>query len=129
MSDAFIRQVFKMIIMIYLDNQNNRVINPLSANPTKWSNTLKQFVGKLETNCLSVFDHFVGLVLKELRFYETFWSVHKDTFHKLIYAHENIGSIINKYEFLSIHINPSSPGKNEKHDFWNSNNSTNFKHQ
>ena len=40
--------------------------NPLSANPTKWSNTLKQFVGKLPTNCLSVFDHFVGLALKGL---------------------------------------------------------------
>ena len=37
-------------------------VNPLSANPTKWSNTLKQFVGKL-----SVFDHFVGLALKESR--------------------------------------------------------------
>ena len=34
-------------------------LNSLSANLTKWSNTLKQFV-----NCLSVFDHFVGLVLK-----------------------------------------------------------------
>ena len=33
-------------------------VNPLSANPTKWSNTL---------NCLSVFDHFVGLALKGLR--------------------------------------------------------------
>ena len=41
-------------------------INPLSANFTKWSNTLKQFVGKLPTNCLSVFDHFVGLALKGL---------------------------------------------------------------
>ena len=41
--------------------------NPLSANPTKWSNTLKQFVGNLPTNCLSVFDHFVGLALKGLR--------------------------------------------------------------
>ena len=40
--------------------------NPLSANPTKWSDTLKQFVGKLPTNCLSVFDHFVGLALKGL---------------------------------------------------------------
>ena len=39
-------------------------INPLSANPTKWSNTLKQFVGKLPTNCLSVFDHFVQFALK-----------------------------------------------------------------
>ena len=34
--------------------------NPLSANPTKWSNTLKQV-------CLSVFDHFVKLALKGLR--------------------------------------------------------------
>ena len=42
------------------------VFNPLSANPTKWSNTLKQFVGKLPTNSLGVFDHFVGLVLKGL---------------------------------------------------------------
>ena len=41
--------------------------NPLSANFTKWSNTLKQFVGKLPTNCLSVFDHFVGLALKGLK--------------------------------------------------------------
>ena len=41
--------------------------NPLSANFTKWSNTLKQFVGKLPTNCLSVFDHFVELSLKGLR--------------------------------------------------------------
>ena len=40
------------------------MLNLLSANPTKWSNTLKQFVGKLPKNCLSVFDHFVGLALK-----------------------------------------------------------------
>ena len=42
-------------------------INPLSTNPTKWSNTLKQFVGKLLMNCLSVFDYFVKLVLKGLK--------------------------------------------------------------
>ena len=42
------------------------MIDPLSAIPTKWSNTLKQFVGNLPTNCLSVFDHFVGLALKGL---------------------------------------------------------------
>ena len=35
--------------------------------PTKWSNTLKQFVGNLPTNCLKVFDHFVKLTLKGLR--------------------------------------------------------------
>ena len=45
------------------------VIHPLSANPTKWWNILKQFVGKsrwIVTNCLNVFDHFVGLALKGL---------------------------------------------------------------
>ena len=41
-------------------------INPLSTNPAKWSNTLKQFFGKLQTNCLSVFDHIVKLALKGL---------------------------------------------------------------
>ena len=43
-------------------------LNPLSAKLTKWPNTLKQFVGNLPTNCLSVFGHFVGLALKGLRF-------------------------------------------------------------
>ena len=38
------------------------VFNPLSFNPTKWSNTLKQFV----LNCLRVFDHFAVLALKVL---------------------------------------------------------------
>ena len=42
-------------------------LNPLSANPIKRLNTLKQFVGKLPANCLSVFVHFVNLVLKGLR--------------------------------------------------------------
>ena len=39
-------------------------INSLSTNFIKWSNTLTQFVGKLPTNRLSVFDHFVGFALK-----------------------------------------------------------------
>ena len=43
------------------------VTNPLSANPTKWSNTLKQYIGKFPTNCLSVSDQFVKLVLSGLR--------------------------------------------------------------
>ena len=46
--------------------RKNPTINPVRANFTKWSNTLKQFVGNLPTNCLSVFDHFVGLALKGL---------------------------------------------------------------
>ena len=44
-------------------------LNHLSANPTKWSNT--QTIRRQQpTNCLSVFDHFVGLALKGLD-----WSV------------------------------------------------------
>ena len=43
-----------------------KCLNPLSAKFIKWSNTLKQFVGKLPTNCLSVFGHFSGLALKGL---------------------------------------------------------------
>ena len=54
---------------------NFKIINPLSANPTKWSNISKQFVGistqtirrQKPTNCLSVFEHFAGLALKGLR--------------------------------------------------------------
>ena len=42
------------------------LINPLSGNFARWSNTLKQFVGNLPTNCLSLFDHFTGLALKGL---------------------------------------------------------------
>ena len=38
--------------------------NPLSTSPTKWSNTLKQFVGYMSTNCLIVFNHFVEFALK-----------------------------------------------------------------
>ena len=36
------------------------LILDLSANPTKWSNTLKQYVGKLPTNYLNVLDREVG---------------------------------------------------------------------
>ena len=44
------------------------VLNPFTANFIKWSNTLEQFVGNLPTDCLSVFNHFVGLALKGLSF-------------------------------------------------------------
>ena len=45
-------------------------LKPSSANPTKWSNTLKHFVGNLPANCLNAFDHFVGLALKGLNLLE-----------------------------------------------------------
>ena len=51
-----------------LNSYRSQFDNLLSANPTKWSNTLKQFAdeSKLPTNCLGVFDHFMGLVIKGL---------------------------------------------------------------
>ena len=42
-------------------------VNSLSGNPTKWSNTQTN-CWLLQTNYLSVFDHYVGLVLKWLRY-------------------------------------------------------------
>ena len=39
-------------------------VNPLSANPTYCSNTLKQFYDKLPTNCLSCLTIFWGWRLK-----------------------------------------------------------------
>ena len=45
------------------------ILTYFSANFTKWSNKLKQFVGSLPTNCLSMFDHFVRLVLKGLTYF------------------------------------------------------------
>ena len=65
-------------------SENISVVEPLSANPTKWSNTLKQFVGNLPTNCLSVFDHFVIWALKglsefkEINFYPSLKSSRGD---------------------------------------------------
>ena len=57
-----------LIFPFYFKILNPRTVDDaLSAKLTKWSNTLKQFVVKLPTNCLSVFDHFVGLALKGLR--------------------------------------------------------------
>ena len=40
---------------------------PSSHSPTKWSNTLKQFVCELPKSCMCVFDYFVGLTLKGLK--------------------------------------------------------------
>ena len=56
-----VSKFFLLVKQSLLMKHDNLVFNPLSANPTKWSNTLKQFVGKFE------FDHFVGLALKGLR--------------------------------------------------------------
>ena len=49
-----------------LKKKSQLIFNSLSANPEKWSNTLKQIVRNLLTICLSVFDHFMNLALKGL---------------------------------------------------------------
>ena len=54
-----------MIDTVTKTSFRKRSPSPLSTNPTKWSNILKQIVGNLP-NWLSVFDHFVGLALKGL---------------------------------------------------------------
>ena len=48
---AYFRYIFekKATYMIKLIFKKLRSINPLSANLTKWSNMLKQFVGNLPT--------------------------------------------------------------------------------
>ena len=51
---------------LQLKNVTLLLFNRFSANPTKWPNTLKQFVGNFPTNCLSVFYQFVGLALISL---------------------------------------------------------------
>ena len=68
--DEFFETLTNMFYAFFRHHYNVRpwteYFNPLSANPTKWSNTLKQFFGNLPANGLSVFDHFVILALKEL---------------------------------------------------------------
>ena len=68
---------FSLILLFFINIESSILaivnnLNPLSANFTKWSNKLKQFVGNLSTNCLSVFDHFVGLAFKGLKIYWVF---------------------------------------------------------
>ena len=58
-------------------------INLLSANPTKWSNTLSHSVGNLPTNCLSVFSHFVGLALTNVSFLYTLWRCFQSCFQRV----------------------------------------------
>ena len=50
---------FERGAILFSRNKVNK-FNPLSANCTKWSNTLEQFSGNGRQ------DHFVGLVLKRL---------------------------------------------------------------
>ena len=59
-SNSIYLQILKWIFLIY------NSFNPLSANPTKWSQHIQTICQQQPMNCLSVFDHFVGLALKVL---------------------------------------------------------------
>ena len=85
-----------------IQNLFSSCLIPLSANPKKWSNTLKQFVGKKPTNCLSVFDHFVGLALKVLMFivYHVLFII--IVYHVDYIFHGNQKAITFKYKIISI---------------------------
>ena len=69
-----------------------KCFNRLNANFTKWSNTLKQFFENLPTNCLSVIDHFVGLVLKGLII-----SFYKDILVSFNFFKELAGGVENNF--------------------------------
>ena len=59
------------------ESKYEKIFNALSANPAKWSNTLKQFVDNLPTNCLSVFVHFMKLAFKGLNVFYRMGVVEK----------------------------------------------------
>ena len=67
---SFIKPFF-YVTKMSISQERKKFFNPLSAKFIKWSNILKQIVGKLPTICLSMFDHFSGLALKGLRRYDT----------------------------------------------------------
>ena len=75
-------------------------INPLSANPIKWSNTLKQFVGKLPTNCLSVFDHFVKLAFKGLKLENQLDSSKSKASCAILWKASNVTDHFNRFSRL-----------------------------
>ena len=75
---------------LLFEHSTNLGFNPLSANPTKSSNTLKQFVGKLPTNCLSVLDHFVKLALKGLTVFALRCNHEEPGHRKMIHVHHVI---------------------------------------
>ena len=60
----FIDQYILRLRLCIKQHRSSKPFNLLRVYHTKWSNTLKQFVGCLPTNCLSVFDHLWGWCLK-----------------------------------------------------------------
>ena len=71
---------------------------PLCANPAKWSNTFKQFVGCCR-RIIWVFDHFVGLAFKELIIKTSEWHqwLRSNVF---IFIFEHISHMVLVFPFL-----------------------------
>ena len=53
------------------------MLNPLSANPTKWPNKVKQFVGELPINCLS-FWRFCKIGAETNDLYLDLWTLNNE---------------------------------------------------
>ena len=62
-----LKTIYSWNFLSFSDGKSFLIFNPLSANSRKWSNALKQFISKLSTSCLCLFDYFVGWALKGLR--------------------------------------------------------------
>ena len=78
---------------VIITTQNDD-INPLSVHSTKWSSILS-ICRLLPTNCLSVFDHFVGLALKEL-ISSFFYQNDYNPFHSSTSLSVNADSLFSK---------------------------------
>ena len=75
------------------------ILTILSVNPTKCSNTPKQFVDYLSTSCLNVFDHFVGLTLTGLRIRVAF-NFQTDMKSSKIVLNRNAGNKLVAYKYV-----------------------------
>ena len=65
------------------------------AGLTKWSNTLKQFISILLTNCLSVFDHFVRpATLLRKRLWHSSFPVNFVKFLRTPFFIEHLGRLL-----------------------------------
>ena len=86
-------------------NSRKLLFNPLSANPTKWPNTLKQ--SDLLTNCLRVLDHFVKLALTGLTCPMILHKFTKSHIYHKVYIFPNC--LVSR--FSGVHLEPSERSK------------------
>ena len=90
---------FKEHLVVFDLANGLTILTILSVNPTKCSNTLKQFVDKLPTSCLSVFHHFVVLTLTGLRIRVAF-NFQTDLKSSKIVLNRNTGNKLAAYKYV-----------------------------